>query len=69
MGSALRRVLLFLLGAAMGYCAGFKDARTNDEMVFVRAVRRVQGFAERTVGEHEREVEEAAKSVTEEKGQ
>lgn len=66
MNGALRRIVVFLLGVALGYCTGFNDAKTNDEMVFVRVVRRVQNFAERTVGEHERQVEKAAKELTEE---
>ena len=59
MEHAIRRLFMFLLGVSLGYCTGFKDAQHNEHMVFVRAVHRVQGFAERTVSERERQVEEA----------
>ncbi len=66
MDSALRRILVFLVGALVGYCTGFRDAHIHDEMVFVRVVRRVQAFGDRTIGERARQVEKAAEDVTEE---
>jgi hypothetical protein len=64
MDSALRRILIFLVGALVGYCSGFKDAQVHEDMVFVRVVQRVQAFGERTIGERGRQIEEAAKEVT-----
>ncbi len=59
MDSAVRRIFMFLLGVTLGYCTGFNDAQHNERMVFVRVVQRVQNFAERTVGDRERQMEEA----------
>ncbi|MGD2218539.1 MAG: hypothetical protein PVJ64_17405 [Gemmatimonadales bacterium] len=63
MEHAIRRIFMFLLGVSLGYCTGFRDANNHENMVFVRMVHGVQDFAERTVGEHERAVEEAAEDV------
>ncbi len=59
MESAVRRIFMFLLGVTLGYCTGFNDAQTNDRMVFVRVIHRVQNFAERTVGDRGKELEKA----------
>lgn len=59
MEHAIRRLFMFLLGVTLGYCTGFKDAQHNERMVFVRMIQRVQNFAEHTVTERERQVEEA----------
>ncbi len=59
MESAVRRILMFLLGVTLGYCTGFNDAQTHDRMVFIRVINRVQNFAERTVGDREKKMEEA----------
>ncbi len=59
MENAVRRIFMFLLGVTLGYCTGFNDAQHNERMVFVRVVQRVQNFAERTVGDRERQMEEA----------
>ncbi len=59
MESAVRRIFMFLLGVTLGYCTGFNDAQHNDRMVFIRVVQRVQNFAERTVGDREKELEKA----------
>jgi hypothetical protein len=63
MDHAIRRIFMFLLGVTLGYCTGFRDARQNDHMIFVRMVHRVQSFADRTVGERQRAVEDAADEV------
>ncbi len=63
MDHAIRRIFMFLLGVTLGYCTGFRDARQNDHMIFVRMVHRVQNFADQTVGERQREVEDAADEV------
>jgi hypothetical protein len=65
MEHAIRRIFMFLLGVSLGYCTGFRDANNNEDMVFVRVIHRVQNFAERTVGEHERAVEQAAEQAGE----
>lgn len=65
MEHALRRIFMFLLGVSLGYCTGFRDANSNEHMIFVRMVHSVQNFADRTVGERERAVEEAAEAVEE----
>ncbi len=59
MESAVRRIFMFLLGVTLGYCTGFNDAQNNDRMVFIRVINRVQNFAERTVGDRERQLEKA----------
>ena len=69
MDNAVRRIFMFLLGVGLGYCTGFNDAQTNDQMVFLRVIERIQGFAEHTVGDRQREVEEAAEGVTEDEAQ
>lgn len=66
MDNAVRRIVMFLLGVALGYCTGFHDAQINDKMVFIRVIERIQGFAERTVGDRQRQVEEATESAGEE---
>jgi hypothetical protein len=63
MEHALRRIFMFLLGVSLGYCTGFRDANNNENMIFVRMVHRVQNFAERTVGEPGRAVEDAVDEV------
>ena len=63
MDQAIRRIFMFLLGVTLGYCTGFRDARQNDHMIFIRMVHRVQGFAEQTVGERQREAEDAAEEA------
>ncbi len=63
MDSAIRRIAMFLLGVALGYCTGFSDAQDNEHNVFLRAVHRVQNFAERTVGDPSREAEEATRGI------
>jgi hypothetical protein len=63
MDHALRRIFMFLLGVSLGYCTGFRDANNNEHMIFVRMVHRVQSFAERTVGEPGRAVEDAVEEV------
>lgn len=65
MDTAIRRILMFLLGVALGYCTGFSDAQSNEKMVFIRVIDRVQNFAERTVGDPAREREGAAEGVEE----
>lgn len=65
MDTAIRRILMFLLGVALGYCTGFSDAQSNEKMVFIRVIDRVQNFAERTVGDPAREREGAAERVEE----
>ena len=59
MDHIIRRVFMFLLGVSLGYCSGFQDAKNHEYNVIVRMVHRVQGYAESTVGERERAVEEA----------
>jgi hypothetical protein len=54
---------MFLLGVSLGYCTGFRDANNNEHMIFVRLIHRVQNFAEQTVGDRERAVEEAAEEA------
>jgi hypothetical protein len=66
MDNAIRRILMFLLGVALGYCTGFNDAQTHDSMVFMRVIERIQGFAERTVGDRQRQAEEAVEGTSEE---
>jgi len=63
MDNAIRRIFMFLLGVALGYCTGFNDAQSNDKMVFTRVIERVQSFGERTVGDPAREREGAAEGV------
>ncbi len=65
MDNAVRRILMFLVGVGLGYCTGFNDAQTNDRMVFLRVIDRVQGFAQHTVGDRQRQSEEAVEGVTE----
>jgi hypothetical protein len=64
MEHALRRIFMFLLGVSLGYCTGFRDANNNEHMIFVRMVHRVQSFAEQTVGEPGRAVEDAVDDVS-----
>jgi hypothetical protein len=52
-----------MLGALLGYCAGFKDAQTNERMIFERVIGRVENFADETVGEPSRAREGAADAV------
>jgi hypothetical protein len=68
MEDMIRRVFMFLLGVALGYCTGFSDAQDNEHNMFMRAVHRVQNFAAQTVGERERAVEEAAEEAGEAPG-
>jgi hypothetical protein len=63
MANLFGRIVIFLLGALVGYCSGFKDAQNHDVTVFERVVRRVENFGERTVGDRQREVEEAAQEA------
>ena len=63
MDNAIRRVFMFLVGVTLGYCTGFADAQDHERMVFVRIVERVQAFGERTVGDRQREIEEAVEGV------
>jgi hypothetical protein len=39
----MKKVLLLLVGIAIGYFVGFKDARSNDETIVARLVTRVGG--------------------------
>ncbi len=57
MEGMFRRLFMFLLGVTLGYCTGFNDATENDRMIHIRVVKRVQNFAERTVGDRQREAE------------
>ncbi|UCC47498.1 MAG: hypothetical protein JSV41_08325 [Gemmatimonadota bacterium] len=68
MEHAIRRIFMFLLGVTLGYCTGFKDAQHNEHMVFMRMIQRVQSFAEHTVSERERQVEEAVEGTSREPG-
>ena len=63
MDNAIRRIFMFLLGVGLGYCTGFNDAQSNERMVFVRVIERVQSFGERTVGDPAREREGAVEEV------
>ena len=63
MDHVIRRIFMFLLGVLLGYLTGFNDAQVNERIVFVRMVQRVENFAERTIGERERAVEEAAREA------
>ncbi|UCF20829.1 MAG: hypothetical protein JSU87_05320 [Gemmatimonadota bacterium] len=63
MDSFFGRIFILLVGALMGYCAGFKDAQTNERMIFERVVGRVENFADHTVGEPSRAREGAAEEV------
>lgn len=54
---------MFLLGVTLGYCTGFSDAQDSEHNVFLRAVHRVQNFAERTVGDPSRKAEEATRGI------
>lgn len=54
---------MFLLGVTLGYFTGFSDARDHEHTVFVRIIERVQNFAESTVGDRERQVEEATREL------
>ncbi len=63
MDQAIRRIFMFLLGVTLGYCTGFRDAKQNDHMIFIRMVHRVQSFAEQTVGERQRTSEDAAEEA------
>ena len=63
MGDLAPKVFVLLVALTIGYCAGFKDAQVNENMVFVRVIERVQNFGERTVGDRARETEEAAGEV------
>lgn len=58
MDNAIRKIFVFLVGVTLGYCSGFTDAQDHERTVFVRIVQRVQNFAERTVGDRQREIEE-----------
>ena len=68
MDHAIRRIFMFLLGVTLGYCTGFRDAKQNDHMIFIRMVHRVQSFAEQTVGERQRTSEDAAEEAAAETG-
>ena len=57
MDAVFRRLFMFLLGVSLGYCTGFNDATVNERMVLIRVIQRVQNFAERTVGDRQREAE------------
>ncbi len=63
MGDIAPKVFVLLVALTIGYCAGFKDAQVNENMVFVRVIERVQNFGERTVGDRARQTEEAAEEV------
>lgn len=63
MDNAIRRIFMLLLGVTLGYCTGFSDAQRHERMVFTRVVQRVQNFAERTVGDRQRRIEEAVEEV------
>ena len=63
MGEIAPKVFVLLVALTIGYCAGFKDAQTNDSTVFVRVIERVQNFGERTVGDRARQTEEAAEEI------
>lgn len=63
MENAVQKVLVFLAAATLGYCAGFSDAQRNEQMVFTRVVERVQNFAERTVGDRQRQSEKVVDDV------
>jgi len=63
MGDIAPKLFVLLVALTIGYCAGFKDAQTNDSMVFVRVIERVQNFGERTVGDRARQTEEAAEEI------
>jgi hypothetical protein len=63
MGEIAPKVFVLLVALTIGYCAGFKDAQTNDSPVFVRVIERVQNFGERTVGDRARQTEEAAEEI------
>lgn len=47
--TAMKNVLLILAGLAIGYFAGFKDARKHDRNIVVRAVESVGGDARANV--------------------
>jgi hypothetical protein len=59
LGDIAPKIFVLLVALTIGYCAGFRDAQTNENMVFMRVIERVQNFGERTVGDRAREREEA----------
>lgn len=63
MEQPVRKIIIFVLALVLGYCAGFRDAQTNQQTIFRRVVQRVQNFAERTVGSPARDREEAADRI------
>ena len=63
MDSFLGRIVILMLGALLGYCAGFQDAQTNERMIFERVIGRVENFADETVGEPSRAREGAADAI------
>ena len=63
LGDIAPKIFVLLVALTIGYCAGFKDAQTNENMVFMRVIERVQNFGERTVGDRARETEEAVEEL------
>jgi hypothetical protein len=63
LGDIAPKIFVLLVALTIGYCAGFRDAQTNENMVFVRVIERVQNFGERTVGDKAREREEAMEEL------
>lgn len=59
-----KRVALFLLALAIGYFLGFADGRRNERNLVVRAVDRVSGVAENTVGAREKRVQKELEELT-----
>lgn len=59
-----RAVTLLLVGLGIGYFIGFADGRRNDRNIVVRAIERVAGVAESTVGEREKGIKEEMKQIT-----
>lgn len=53
-----KEIGLFLLALAIGYFVGFTDGRHHTRNIILRAVDRVAGVAENTVGERERKLKE-----------
>jgi hypothetical protein len=53
-----KRVALVLAALVLGYFLGFADGRRHESNVIVRAVQRVQGVGEHTVGARERKIRE-----------
>lgn len=63
MDSPLGRLLVLLVGLVIGYWVGFKDAQGNEHMIVTRIIERVQTFGDRTVGEPQREKQEAVEEA------